>query len=165
MGVPRAALAGAALLVVAVVALAFTTSRHAQSTRPAPALPTEVLQGPRVSVASLRGKPTLVNFWASWCGPCKREAPALADAQKQLGGDAHIVGVDWGDNANNARSFIRTHGWSYPVVRDASDAVGTRYGIEGLPTTFVLDGQGRIVRKLIGPQSAAQLVAAVRSAT
>ena len=163
MGVSRAALAGAGLLVVAVIALAFTAGHHAQSIRRAPALPTEVLQGPRVSVASLRGKPTLVNFWASWCGPCKREAPALASAQKQLGGNAHIVGVDWGDNAHNARSFIRTHGWSYPVVRDASDAVGTRYGIEGLPTTFVLDGQGRIVRRLCGPQSAAQLVAAVRS--
>jgi cytochrome c biogenesis protein CcmG, thiol:disulfide interchange protein DsbE len=163
MGVSRAALAGAGLLLVAVVAFAFSGARHAHATRPAPTLPTEVLQGPRVTVASLHGKPALVNFWASWCGPCKREAPALATAQRQLAGGARIVGVDWGDNARNARAFIRSHGWSYPVVRDASDEVGTRYGIAGLPTTFVLDGRGRIVRKLIGPQSAAQLVQAVRA--
>jgi DsbE subfamily thiol:disulfide oxidoreductase len=164
MGVSRTAFLGAGVLVVAVLALALSTTQHTQPTRPAPALPTEVLQGPRVSVTSLKGKPTLVNFWASWCGPCRREAPALAAAQKQLAGNAQIVGVDWGDNAHNARSFIRSHGWRYPVVRDASDAVGTRYGIEGLPTTFVLDGKGRIVGKLIGPQSAAQLLKAVRGA-
>jgi cytochrome c biogenesis protein CcmG/thiol:disulfide interchange protein DsbE len=165
MRVPRAAFVGVGLLLAVVVGLALTATHGTQATRPAPALPTEVLQGPRVSVATLQGKPTLVNFWASWCAPCRREAPALAAAQQQLGGNAHIVGVDWGDNARNARAFIRTHGWSYPVVRDASDAVGTRYGIEGLPTTFVLDGRGRIVRKLIGPQSAAQLVQAARAVT
>jgi cytochrome c biogenesis protein CcmG/thiol:disulfide interchange protein DsbE len=78
-----------------------------------------------------------------------------------LRGAPHIVGVDWGDNAHNARAFIRTHGWRYPIVRDASDEVGTNYGIAGLPTTFVLDAKGRVVRKLIGPQSATRLVHAV----
>jgi cytochrome c biogenesis protein CcmG/thiol:disulfide interchange protein DsbE len=161
MGVSRLALAGVGLLVVAVVTVAVASTHKAQATRPAPALPAEVLQGPRVTVASLHGRPALVNFWASWCGPCKREAPALAAAAKRLGGRARIVGVDWGDNAHNARAFIRSHGWRYPIVRDGTDEVGSRYGIAGLPTTFVLDTKGRIVRKLIGPQSASELVNAV----
>jgi thiol-disulfide isomerase/thioredoxin len=156
---PRALLIPVGLLLVVAVA-ALVSGGRKPAPRPAPTLPSEVLQGPRVTLASLRGHRVLVNFWASWCGPCKREAPALAGAQEQLRGRADIVGVDWGDNAANARRFIRSHGWRYPIVRDATNEVGTRYGIAGLPTTFVVDPRGRIVERLIGPQSAAALVRA-----
>jgi cytochrome c biogenesis protein CcmG, thiol:disulfide interchange protein DsbE len=149
---------------VAVIAADLLTSGGSESTaRPAPALPSKVLVPPRVTLASLRGRPAIVNFWASWCGPCKREAPELEHLSRKLGDRARLVGVDWGDNAAGARAFIERHGWSFPVLREATSAVGNDYGLRGLPTTFLLDGQGRIVRTLRGPQTAASIERALGS--
>jgi cytochrome c biogenesis protein CcmG/thiol:disulfide interchange protein DsbE len=123
-----------------------------------------VLSGRHVDLASLRGKPALVNFWASWCGPCKDEAPELKKFSEELDGRATLVGVDWGDAADNAREFIAKAGWRYPILRDPSQKVGTQYGLNGLPTTFVLDADGNIVQTLQGPQTAAKLEQALAAA-
>jgi cytochrome c biogenesis protein CcmG/thiol:disulfide interchange protein DsbE len=163
MRFPGRALVVLALLAV-VVAVEVVSGGKGRSARPAPALPAQVLQAPRVTLATLRGKPALINFWASWCGPCKREAPALVIAAKRLSGRAALVGVDWGDNARGAGAFIRRHGWTCPILRDATSEVRSRYGIGGLPTTFVIDSSGRIVQRLIGPQSTEALVGAVSAA-
>jgi cytochrome c biogenesis protein CcmG/thiol:disulfide interchange protein DsbE len=112
-----------------------------------------VLTGSRVDLASLRGRPAIVNFWASWCGPCRREAPELAQLSRQLGQRATLVGVDWSDGAGSAKDFVRQYGWRFPVLRDPDGSVGNRFGINGLPTSFVLDAQGRIVATLRGPQT------------
>ena len=79
-----------------------------------------------------------------------------------LHGRARLVGVDWSDDLGNAREFIREHEWSFPVLRDSGE-VGDAYGIGGLPVTFVLDRRGRIVETLPGPQTRADLEAALRS--
>jgi len=131
--------------------------------RAAPALPREVLKPPRVSLASLRGHPVLVNFWASWCGPCKREARHLAEVSHRLPRGAALVGVDWNDGTSGARSFIRRYGWSFPNLRDGDGTVGNDFGLSGLPNTFVLDSRGRIVRRLIGPQTVSSFERALRS--
>jgi DsbE subfamily thiol:disulfide oxidoreductase len=110
---------------------------------------------PAVTLAALHGKPAAINFWASWCGPCRKEAPELARLSAQLGGRARLIGVDWNDNAGDARKFIKQYGWRFSVLRDGDGTVGTRYGISGLPTTFIVDRRGRIVRALVGPQTAA----------
>jgi cytochrome c biogenesis protein CcmG, thiol:disulfide interchange protein DsbE len=132
--------------------------------RPAPALPSEVLTPPRATVASLRGKPALINFWASWCGPCDKEAPELARLSRRLHGRATLVGVDWNDALSGARAFILKNGWSFPNLRDADGTVGNRYGLSGLPNSFVLDSDGRIVQVLRGPQSVASFERALREA-
>jgi len=156
---------GAVVCVIgALVAAELLTAGGGTSSRPAPELPSEVLAGPRTDLASLRGKPALVNFWASWCDPCKEEAPELKRFDESLGDRANLVGVDWGDAADNARQFIARSGWTYPILRDPSQKVGTAYGLNGLPTTFVLNADGDIVRTLQGPQTVTTLRQALAGA-
>src|SRR5215211_5567356 len=152
------------LVVGGLVAAELITAGGESSARPAPELPSQVLSGRQVDLASLRGKPALVNFWASWCGPCKDEAPELKRFSEELDGGATLVGVDWGDDADNAREFIAKAGWRYPILRDPSQKVGTQYGLNGLPTTFVLNANGNIVQTLQGPQTAASLNQALAAA-
>lgn len=153
------ALAAAAGLVIAELA----TSGSDQSRRAAPALPSQVLNGPKVDLASLRGKPALVNFWASWCTPCKEEAPALDRLSQEVRGRARVVGVDFNDPTANADAFIHDHGLSYPILRDGSGSAADAYGVTGLPTTFVLDPDGNIVRTLRGPQTVVTFRSALAS--
>jgi thiol-disulfide isomerase/thioredoxin len=159
---PVIAVLVAALAAVVVVAVAATRTAGPRP-RAAPALPTQTLNPPTVSLANLRGHPVLINFWASWCHPCMKEAPDLQRfASRETG--VRLVSVDTGDNASDARKFIRRYGWTFPVLRDPTNAVGDRYGIPGLPTTFVVDSRGRIVAKLIGPQTVATLSHALGAA-
>ena len=153
-----------ACVVVGVVGAELLTAGGSSSARPAPQLPDQVLAGPRVDLASLRGKPALVNFWASWCKPCQQEAPELKRFDQTLGNRANLVGVDWNDTPSNAMKFIADSGWQYPILRDPSQHVGYAYGLNGLPTTFVLNAQGEIVETLQGPQTAAKLRQALASA-
>ena len=153
-----------ALIVGGVVAAEVLTAGSDSSARPAPELPSQVLSGKRVDLASLRGKPAVVNFWASWCGPCKDEAPELERFSESLGDRATLVGVDWNDAEDNAREFIEKSGWSYPILRDPSQKVGTEYGLTGLPTTFVLNSDGDIVETLQGPQTFETLEQALAAA-
>jgi cytochrome c biogenesis protein CcmG/thiol:disulfide interchange protein DsbE len=146
---------------VAVAIVASGTTAGTNKKKAAPALPTQVLVPPAVTVDSLRGKPAAVNFWASWCDPCRREAAAFARLPGQLGDRAHIVGVDWNDNEGDARAFLKKYGWRFPVLRDPDGSAGDRYALTGLPTTFILDANGRIVRVLRGPQTATDVRAAV----
>jgi cytochrome c biogenesis protein CcmG, thiol:disulfide interchange protein DsbE len=151
--------------VAGLVVVELVTSGSGDSKRAAPELPSQVLRGPKADLASLRGKPALINFWASWCAPCKQEAPELERLARALRGRAQLVGVDWNDTTPNATAFIREHSLTYPILRDGSSQVGNRFGITGLPTTFVLDAQGQIVRTLRGPQTASSLREALRSMT
>jgi thiol-disulfide isomerase/thioredoxin len=161
----RAGLIVLGVVVVAVVIAELTggSGQSQASRRAAPELPSKVLQGPPVTVASLRGKPAIVHFWASWCTPCNKEAPELARLAGELHGRATLVGVDFSDNPANAARFLRDHGWRFPVLEDRAGSSGNRYDLNGLPTTFVLDSRGRIVRQLPGPQTAKGLLAQVRS--
>jgi thiol-disulfide isomerase/thioredoxin len=150
---------GAIVLVGAGFALAEAVSgTNKHTSRAAPALPTEVLHGPPVSLTTLRGHPAIVHFWASWCGPCTKEAPELAQLGAQLDGKATLVGVDWSDSPAGARRFIRRHHWTFANLEDRDGASGNAYGISGLPTTLILDRQGRIRARLTGPQTARGLL-------
>jgi cytochrome c biogenesis protein CcmG, thiol:disulfide interchange protein DsbE len=160
----RLLLWAAALAVVAVLAVLGLASSGGRTGGVAPALPTERLSGVPVSVASLRGRPAFVNFWASWCGPCETEAPSLERFARSLAGRARLVGVNWEDLSHaNALAFIHRYSWTFPNLRDPDGTVGRRYGITTfLPTTFVLDSSGRLRLTLRGPQSEQSLNAALK---
>jgi cytochrome c biogenesis protein CcmG, thiol:disulfide interchange protein DsbE len=87
----------------------------------------------------------VVNFFASWCPPCREEAPLLNRLQRSLAGHGTIVGVAWNDASGDTRAFVREHGVRYPVVRDVDGAFAKAYGVKGMPETFVIDPRGRVV--------------------
>lgn len=139
------------------------TSNPSGSRRSAPQLPTRVLVPPRVNLASLRGKPAAINFWASWCSPCRQEATALERVARSLHGRARLVGVDWNDGLSAARSHVNQYHLTFPNLVDPDGVVGNDYGLNGLPTTFILDSQGKITNVLRGPQSAGTVLRALHS--
>jgi thiol-disulfide isomerase/thioredoxin len=98
-----------------------------------------------------------VNFFASWCTPCRKEAPQFDSLAHSLPNGAHFVAVNWNDSLSHAKAFVRQYGWHFPTLRDTDGTVGDRYGIQGLPTTFILTSDGRISQTLRGPQDAATI--------
>jgi cytochrome c biogenesis protein CcmG/thiol:disulfide interchange protein DsbE len=100
----------------------------------------------RRSLGQLRGKVVVLNFWASWCGPCKNEAPVLERAQQRLAGSGGtVLGVTYKDDAQSSRDFVREHRLTYPSLRDDRLDLAPKYGTTALPETFVLDKSGHVV--------------------
>ena len=98
------------------------------------------------SLAALRGKVVVLNFWASWCPPCEDEAPVLERAQRKLASSGGtVLGVTYKDDASSSRDFMRKHRLSYPSLRDDRLDLAPKYGTTKLPETFVLDKRGRVV--------------------
>ena len=104
------------------------------------------------SLADYRGKVVVLNFWASWCIPCKAEAPLLDRAQRGLEGrGATVLGVNYKDVPEDALNFVRDHRVSFPSLRDGDGDYGGDYGLRGVPETFVIDRNGRIAALRRGP--------------
>jgi cytochrome c biogenesis protein CcmG/thiol:disulfide interchange protein DsbE len=98
-----------------------------------------------IDLASLRGKPVVLNFFASWCEPCKAESKVLETAARQYKNRVVFLGVDYHDVTSDGRHFLQAHGITYPTVQDGSGMVGDRYGLTGVPETYFIDAQGRLV--------------------
>ena len=125
------------------------------SAAPAFSLPRLDGQGD-VTLASLRGKTVVLNFFASWCHPCQREAPDLESVWRRYRSDGVVVlGVDSGDGRGDARRFLDAHGVTYPIVFDPGQTLALGpYGVPGLPVTYVINPAGRIVGGgVLGPIS------------
>ena len=155
LGAQAVAVAGVAALAALLVWRLTHQTPPPRVGAPAPAFSLARLDGAgKLSLASLRGKTVILNFWASWCGPCKREAPALEQVWREYRGrDVVVVGVDSNDVASDARRFVSAHGITYPVVRDGGGTVASdRYGIAALPVTYVVNRNGRLVGdRVLGP--------------
>ena len=147
-----AAVALLALLAVGVSNQTSTSSIDAQVARgtyptaPSLSVALPVLGSKRsVTLADYRGKVVVLNVFASWCDPCKAEAPILADAERTLRAhDATILGVTYLDNSSASEQFVRQEHITYPVLRDVSGDFVRSFGTTGVPETFVINRQGRI---------------------
>lgn len=122
--------------------------------------------GGPISLASLRGKVVVLNFWASWCIPCKQEAPRLQEASERYASQGVVVlGIDAQDFTGDARRFANKYGLTYPIVHDGSGKTLNPYSVTGFPETFFVDRQGRLVGKRIeGEVSVAQLDEGIKRA-
>jgi thiol-disulfide isomerase/thioredoxin len=123
----------------------------------------ETLDGQRLDVSDYRGKVVVMNYWASWCGPCRGEAPALVAAHARLGDDVPFVGLDRnGDSKANALAFKRTFGVTYPSLYDSDGSLLLAFNgavpPTSLPSTVVLDTRGRVAAIVLGATTTTTLV-------
>jgi thiol-disulfide isomerase/thioredoxin len=124
----------------------------AQTGAPAPPITLPLLGGGTANLAADRGKVVLVNFWATWCEPCKSEMPALQQLADQLRGQPFVMySVDLQEGADSINAFQRQLGLNLHVLLDEDGAVTRTYGVRGLPATFVVDRGGVVRMKRLGP--------------
>jgi cytochrome c biogenesis protein CcmG/thiol:disulfide interchange protein DsbE len=162
----RAAAAAVVVLAVAALVIFGLRTSSTKRERAAPELTALPLtaHGHALKLADLRGRPTVINFFASWCHPCRAEAPGLRDLATRMRAQVNVVGVDWSDNPADGRAFVLKVGWTYPTLFDPNGRLGRKYGITGLPVTFVLDPRGQIRDALRGQQTEASVLRAMRRA-
>jgi thiol-disulfide isomerase/thioredoxin len=141
------------------------TAIPAAQRKPAPKLTGASISGTPIDLTAYHGKPVVVNFFASWCSPCKAEAPGLARLAHRFGGRMQMMAVDNAaqDSRAAARRFVRRYGWTFPIVYDPTDHLAYRFGLLGQPTTFVIDQQGRIAWSHAGQISSATIAHVVSS--
>ena len=126
---------------------------------PAIALPNLDESKGDIKLSDFKGKPMLVNFWATWCTPCVEEMPMLEDAYRRSGAGQKVVflGVNRQDFRPDAQNFVRRTGVTYPSAYDRDGALDEAYRLRGMPTSVFIDKDGRIVRQVTGPLTKAQL--------
>jgi cytochrome c biogenesis protein CcmG, thiol:disulfide interchange protein DsbE len=155
----------ALLLALLIWKVAHGSGKKAAPGKPAPDFTLSRIDGRgKLQLASLRGKVVVLNFWASWCYPCKEEAPALAAAAKRWPGRVVVLGVDVNDFAGDARRFARKYGLDYPLVHDNHNVTSPSYGLTGLPETFFIDRRGRVVVHVPGQVKEAEIQDGVQRA-
>ena len=134
-----------------------------QRGEPAPVLNLPAATGSPVSTAALRGKPVYLSFFATWCGPCNDEAPALeAVAEKYRAAGLVVVGVDEQESRARAQAFANKYGLTYPIALDTSGSVGDELGIDATPTNIFIDRAGNVSSVHVGEMTPAAIEAAVK---
>ncbi len=111
----------------------------------------EVGTGKTISLDQLRGKPVILNFWATWCGPCYEEHPVLVANARSLQPQVQFLGVVFQDSEEKIQRFLNDRGTAYPTVIDDAGKTAIAYGVGGVPETFFLNPSGKIVAKYSGP--------------
>jgi cytochrome c biogenesis protein CcmG/thiol:disulfide interchange protein DsbE len=130
----------------------------------APAFTLPTLDGGSLASSSLRGKPQVLNFWASWCLPCRDESKVLAAAAHRYAGRITVLGVDHQDFRGDARAFARKYGLTYPTVIDKGDRLYTKYGLSAVPETFCTARSGAVVAHVPGAVTADTLEQCIQDA-
>jgi cytochrome c biogenesis protein CcmG, thiol:disulfide interchange protein DsbE len=113
----------------------------------------EVGTGKTLGLEQFRGKPVVLNFWATWCGPCWEEHPLLVANARNMGSDVQFLGVVFQDSEEKIMRFLNDRGSAYPTVIDEAGKTAIAYGVGGIPETFFLNAAGEIVAKYDGPMT------------
>jgi thiol-disulfide isomerase/thioredoxin len=124
--------------------------RFVRNPDPAPDFKLTALDGKPITLATLQGKVVLLNFWATWCGPCRAEIPDLVALQERYKGRLQIIGLNVDDEETDIQQYVQETGINYPVAMTSNDVRIQFGGIPALPTSFVLDTEGRVVQKHVG---------------
>ncbi len=125
--------------------------------------PTLIPPPAKLSLDASAGRPAFIDVWASWCIPCREEAPVLARLWRDYRDRMRFLGIDIEDTRHDARAFVRRFGLGYPSIFDDKAAMATKLGFFGLPTAYLVDARGRIAAKLIGKQTEAKLRLALQA--
>ena len=155
------------LALVALFAYGFTTNPRLVKSplvgRPAPAFAiTDINTGARLSLADLKGKPFILNFWASWCLECRIEHPALQGAWARFRDRGVVlVGIPFQDAPSASRAYVAEMGGDWPQAEDAGARAALDFGVTGVPETFLIGADGGVLRRWIGPVSYEPLVEAI----
>jgi len=127
------------------------TGVTAEIGKPAPAFVLRTLDGRSVSLASLRGRPVIVNFWASWCNPCRHEFPLLRSTLAKYGRDRlAVVGISYQDIDADARNFAKDEHATWPLAVDVDGAAAKAYGVRYVPTTYFVTPDGVVADQVFG---------------
>lgn len=124
----------------------------------APDFTLQDLNGQSVSLSSFRGKPVLLNFWATWCPPCRKEMPELQEFHRRYGDQVVLVGVNWGEGTSTVKRFLDQLGVSYPNLIDERGTAFVLYRLTGIPESFFIDPEGYLRGAWIGPLTAEEIV-------
>lgn len=129
-----------------------TNTSEQRAAGEAPAFAFTTFEGEEISLADLRGKGVVLNFWASWCDPCRAEAALLeATWQKEKENGIVFIGLDYLDQEPAAKAYLAEYNVTYPNGPDLQSQAARRYGIKGVPETFFIDPEGKIAHMVIGP--------------
>ncbi|MBM2826133.1 MAG: hypothetical protein HW403_197 [Dehalococcoidia bacterium] len=133
---------------------------------PAPEFTLQNLAGEAVALKDFRGQTVLVNFWATWCGPCRVEMPEMEAIYKEKAGDGFtILAVNFKEDPERASSFARNLGLTFPVLLDSKGQVADAYGVIGLPTSLFIDGDGIVKAMQVGEMNKSVIARKLRQIT
>ncbi|MCW5932911.1 MAG: TlpA family protein disulfide reductase [Fimbriimonadia bacterium] len=116
----------------------------------APDFEVEMMDGKKVKLSSLRGKPVFLDFWATWCPPCRASLPHTQDFSKRFAGKAHIIGVNLREDEEKIKPFMEKGSYSFPVALDRDGSIAQKYGVSGIPTFIVIDAEGTVAFVQVG---------------
>jgi cytochrome c biogenesis protein CcmG/thiol:disulfide interchange protein DsbE len=140
-----------ALVLVMGAAITACSAEAPEVGKRAPDFQLNTLDGPDITLSQLKGQPVLVNFWATWCGPCRYEMPFLQQVYEKWPADELVVlTVNVGEGAADVSQFMQSQGFSFTVLLDSQTAVAQKYNIQGIPTTVFIDSDGVIRQIKIG---------------
>lgn len=141
------------LLLLALSACQLKNDKHPEKGKSAADFTIHDLEGKTVMLSQFKGKVVMLNFWATWCPPCREEMPSMEALYRKFNKnpDFIMLAVSIDNDAETVREFVKKNNYTLPVFHDANKNAGSRYGITGVPDTFLIDRNGIIREKVIGP--------------
>jgi thiol-disulfide isomerase/thioredoxin len=124
----------------------------------------DVINGKNVSLSDYKGKPVIVNFFATWCGPCVSEIPGFVNLQKKYDGKIQFIGLSVDDESGVVKKFIKNKGINFPVIMSKSEIESAYGGVSSIPVTVILDGKGNLIEKIVGGISESVMESKIKKA-